>query len=113
MGTPALITTRLIQKYSKDSYFAITGDDTQVGNLLENKFQYGLTVADFKIRLRNRHRDLCSSEKTIIAMAERSSFFSRRPEIVSTCRHRTKFRYHMVRKVKKRKGLCKLSIIYI
>ena len=42
--------------------------------------------------------DLCLSEKTIIAMAERSSLSNRRAEMVSTCRHRTKFHYHMVKK---------------
>ena len=53
-----------------------------------------------KYKCGTRRCDLCLSEKTIIAMAERSSLLNRRAEIVSTCngRHRTKFRYHMVKK---------------
>ena len=59
---------------------------------------WGIGQRSSKYKCGTRRCDLCLSEKTIIAMAERSSLLNRRAEIVSTCRHRTKFRYHMVKK---------------
>ena len=59
---------------------------------------WGIEQRSSKYKCGTRRCDLCLSEKTIIAMAERSSLLNRRAEIVSTCRHRTKFRYHMVKK---------------
>ena len=59
---------------------------------------WGIEQRSSKYKCGTRRCDLCLSEKTIFAMAERSSLLNRRAEIVSTCRHRTKFRYHMVKK---------------
>ena len=39
----------------------------------------------------SRRCDLCLTEKLMIAMAEPSSLLNKRSEIVSACRHRTKF----------------------
>lgn len=43
-----------------------------------------------------RRCDLCLSEKVAIAMADRSSLLNSRTEVVSKCRHRTKFQYDRV-----------------
>ena len=40
--------------------------------------------------------DICLTEKTVIAAADPSSTLNKRAEIVSTCRHRAKFRYDRV-----------------
>ena len=59
---------------------------------------WGMEQRSSKYKCGTRRCDLCLSEKTIIAMAERASLLNKRAEFVSTCRHRTKFRYHMVKK---------------
>lgn len=58
-----------------------------------------------KYKCGTRRCDLCLSEKLIIATADRSSLLNSRAEIVSTCRHRTKFRYDKVKydEVKKKR----------
>ena len=43
-----------------------------------------------------RRCDICVTEKTVIAAADPSSTLNKRAEIVSTCRHRAKFRYGRV-----------------
>ena len=58
----------------------------------------GIEQRSSKYKCGTRRCDLCLSEKTLIAMAERSSLLNRRAEIVYSCRHRTKFRYLMVKK---------------
>ena len=47
-------------------------------------------------RCGTRRCDVCLSEKMIIAMADPLSTLNKRAEIVSTCRHRSKFRYDKV-----------------
>ena len=46
----------------------------------------------------SRRCDLCLTEKLMIAMADSSSLFNKRSEIVSTCRHRKKFTCERVAK---------------
>ena len=43
-----------------------------------------------------RRCDVCLSEKMVIASADPLSTLNKRAEIVSTCRHRAKFRYNKV-----------------
>ena len=43
-----------------------------------------------------RRCDICLTEKTVIAAADPSSTLNKRAEIISTCRHRAKFRYDRV-----------------
>ncbi len=43
-----------------------------------------------------RRCDVCLSEKMVIAMADPTTMLNKRAEIVSTCRHRAKFRYEQV-----------------
>ena len=47
-------------------------------------------------RCGTRRCDICLTEKMVIAMANPSSTLNKRAEIISTCRHRTKFRYDKV-----------------
>ena len=43
-----------------------------------------------------RRCDVCLTEKTVMAMADPTPTLNKRAEIVSTCRHRAKFRYDKV-----------------
>ena len=51
-----------------------------------------------KYKCGTRRCDLCISEKATILMADKASLLNKRSEIVSTCRHRLKFRYDRVKK---------------
>ena len=51
-----------------------------------------------KYKCGTRRCDLCISEKATILMADKASLLNKRSEIVSTCRHRLKFRYDHVKK---------------
>ena len=44
----------------------------------------------------SRRCDICISEKLAIATADPRFLLNKRAEIISTCRHRAKFRYHQV-----------------
>ena len=46
-----------------------------------------------------RRCDICISEKTVIATADAKSMLNKRAEIISTCRHRAKFRLDKIASV--------------
>ena len=60
----------------------------------------GIEQRSSKCKCSSCRCDLCLSEKTIIAMVVRSYLLSECAEILSTCRHKIKFRYYLVRRVK-------------
>ena len=93
----AFITFATIALFTSVTHFSITIYQHGISHDDIN-ISWGIEQRSSKYKCGTRRCDLCLSEKTIIAMAERSSLLNRRAEIVSTCRHRTKFRYHMVKK---------------
>ena len=53
-----------------------------------------------KYKCGTRRCDLCLTEKLVIATADKSTMLNKRSEIISACPHRTKYRYHKVRRSK-------------
>ena len=60
---------------------------------LEYNIKWKLVRRAAPYRCGTRRCDICLSEKTVIATADPSSTLNKRAEIISTCRHRAKFRY--------------------
>ena len=60
---------------------------------LECDIKWKLVQKAEPYRCDTRRCDICLGEKMVIATADPSSMLNKRAEIISTCRHRTKFRY--------------------
>ena len=60
---------------------------------LEYDIKWKLVQKSAPYRCCTRRSDICLSEKMVIATADPSPMLNKRAEIISTCRHRTKFRY--------------------
>ena len=71
-----------------------------IWDLKDNDVQYNI---EWKIehlaspyRCGTRICDVCLTEKMVIATADSTSMLNKRSEIISACRHRTKFKYENV-----------------
>ena len=102
--TEGAFKTRYTQ-HTKSFNWRKHGNDTELSKyiwkLKDEQAKYTLTwdiaqmAAPYKCG--TRRCDVCLTEKMIIAMAEPSTLLNKRAEIVSTCRHRAKFRFHKLK----------------
>jgi len=60
------------------------------------KIEWNIAQRAVPYRCGSRRCDVCLTEKMIIALADPTSTLNKRAEIVSTCRHRAKFRYNKI-----------------
>ena len=72
--------------------------------LKEINIKWSIDRRSSKYRCGTRRCDLCISEKLSILNADPTSLLNSRDEIVSFCRHMSKFRYKNIAKVRKRKA---------
>ena len=66
--------------------------DLKSGNI-DYSIKWKLVKKAAPYRCGTRRCDICLSEKAVIATADPLTMLNKRAEIISTCRHRAKFRY--------------------
>ena len=62
---------------------------------------WSIAAKTFKYKCGSRKCDLCTTEKYFIAMTQTNNLLNKKSEIVSKCRHRTKFCYYKYIKINK------------
>ena len=65
---------------------------------LDHNIKWSIVQKAAPYRCGTRRCDICLSEKAVIASANPLTMLNKRAEIISTCRHRAKFRYIKLQK---------------